>query len=370
MTSENQSKIDEFIPQFKPWFDEKERQALNQYMLDGGYITEFKKTRDFAQAIADFTGSKYCSILSNGTVTMTAALIAMGIGSGDEVIVPDYTMIATANAVLMAGAQPVFCDVENKSMCIDFEGLKSAITPRTKAVMLVSINGRYPSQIVPILDYCKSKGIRVVEDAAQSLGSYYKGIHVGTYGEIGSFSFSMPKIVTTGQGGALVTNSEELYRKIELVRNFGRESAGVDKHIFFGVNFKFTDLQAVIGIEQMKKLPERIRLKKRTFRTLQDRLGDVPQVEFIETSNEVTPWFNDILVKERDSLQLFLKNKMVGSRPFYPALHTQAPYNLPPGLHPIAESLAEHGLWLPSYAQLTEAEIDRIVSAIREFYGK
>lgn len=339
-------------------------------MLEGGYITEFKKTKEFAQIIADFTGSKYCSILSNGTVTMTAALIAMGIGIGDEVVVPDYTMIATANAVLMAGARPVFCDVEKKTMCIDLDGLKSAATPRTKAIMLVSINGRYPLQFQSLVEFCKSKGIRIIEDAAQSLGSFHKGQHAGTFGDVGSFSFSMPKIVTTGQGGALVTNNEELYRKIELVRNFGRENAGIDKHIFFGVNFKFTDLQAVVGIEQMKKLQERISLKKNIYRQLRDRLATLPQVEFLETGNEVTPWFNDIIVNERNELQSFLKNKMIGSRPFYPALHTQAPYNLPQGLHPNAEFLADHGLWLPSYAQLSVLEIDRIINAIQTFYSK
>lgn len=361
----------EFIPQFKPWFDDREREALNTYMLNGGYITEFKKTKEFAGMIADFTGSKYCSILANGTVTMTAALIALGIGKDDEVIVPAYTMIATPNSVLMAfGAKPVFADVEVETMCLDFESLKTAVTERTKAVMLVSINGRYPKAINEILEFCREKNIFVIEDAAQSLGSFYKGKHVGRYGIVGSFSFSMPKIITTGQGGALITDEEDLYKKIELVRNFGREQAGIDKHISYGVNLKFTDLQAVVGIEQMKKMSERVSLKKKIYGLLRQHLQDIEKVTFFETADDVCPWFNDILVDDPIALQSHLKSNNVGSRPFYPAIHTQAPYNMNAGLFHNAEFVAAHGLWLPSYAQLSETDLDYICSVIKSFYGQ
>ena len=360
----------QFIPQMQPWFDDREKEALSKYMETGGWITEFTKTKEFAQAIADYTGTKYCSILSNGTVTLTAALIAMGIGKNDEVIVPDYTMIASANAVLMAGATPVFADVERATMCLDLESLKSKVTPATKAIMLVSINGRYPAKLDEMIRFCRGKGLKIVEDAAQSLGSFFNNKHVGTFGDIGSFSFSMPKIITTGQGGALITDNEELYHNIELVRNFGRENAGIDKHVFYGVNFKFTDLQAVVGIEQMRKISERVRLKREIFKALRDQLSGVREVEFLQTSDEVTPWFNDVLVQQRDALQVSLKQKMIGSRPFYPAVHTQAPYNITSTLYPHAEYFAGNGLWLPSYAQLSDSELDRIVKAIKEFYNK
>jgi perosamine synthetase len=208
----------------------------------------------------------------------------------------------------------------------------------------------------------------VIEDAAQSLGCFHKSKHVGTYGDIGSFSFSMPKIITTGQGGALITDNEEVFKKIELVKNFGRESAGIDKHVFFGVNFKFTDLQAVIGIEQMKKVPERVILKKRNYKLLKQLLQDVTEVEFIETSDDVTPWFNDIIVPDVTALQLFLKNKGIGSRPFYPAIHTQAPYHQQDKTFTNASFFAGHGLWLPSFSQLTEEEIIFIATTIKEFY--
>ena len=359
-----------FIPQMQPWFDEQEKNAIAAYLDAGGWMTEFKETKKFGSAIAEFTGSKYCSILANGSLTMTAALIALDIiHKEDEVIIPAYTMIATPNATMLAGATPVFCDVEKETMCLDFEGLQQVVTNRTRAIMLVSINGRYPKNLSHILDYCKEKDIAVIEDAAQSLGSFHQGKHVGTFGAVGSFSFSMPKIITTGQGGALVTDDEELYKKIELIKNFGRKEAGIDDHIFFGLNFKFTDLQAIVGIEQMKKLEMRIDLKRKIYRKIVNALGVIPQLRFFDTHDETTPWFNDVLVEDREKLIPFLKENGIGSRQFYPATHTQAPYHQPAGLFPNADHLAEKGLWLPSYAQLSEEESDRIINAISRFYS-
>lgn len=359
----------EFIQQYKPWFDENEIQAVVSYMRSGGYLTEFTKTKEFADSLANYTGVNHCSILANGTVTLTAALIALGItDKRHEVIVPDYTMIATANAVILAGATPVFADVERETICLDYDSMRAVVTPNTKAIMLVSINGRYPQRLEEILVFCRERQISVVEDAAQSLGCFYHGKHVGTLGDIGSFSFSMPKIITTGQGGALITNSEKLYRNVELVKNFGRESAGVDKHIFYGLNFKFTDLQAVIGIEQMKKVPDRAALKKANYFLLKQLLKDVKEVEFIQTEDAVTPWFNDIIVPNPIALQAHLKVNNIGSRTFYPAIHTQAPYYQQSKTFRNAEFFAKHGLWLPSSPQLTKIEIEQIASAIKSFF--
>jgi perosamine synthetase len=302
-------------------------------------------------------------------VTLTAALLALGIGAGDEVIVPAYTMIATANAVPLAcGATPVFADVEIDTMGIDVEGARSAMTSRTKVLMLVSINGRYPDRLDELLSLCHERNVVVVEDAAQSLGSFHRGRHVGHRGRVASFSFSMPKIVTTGQGGALITNDEDLFQRIELVRNFGRKQAGIDDHVMFGTNFKFTDLQAVIGIEQMKKVDARAELKRKTYRVLQERLLECPQVQFFRTGPETTPWFNDVLVDDPTALAAHLKSRGIGTRPFYPVVPTQAPYRLVANRFPNSVHLSRHGLWLPSYAQLNDEEIERIVEGIRSFW--
>lgn len=361
-----------FIPQMEPWFDEHEANALFEYMKGGGWVTEFTKTREFEEEIRKYTGAKYCSIVSNGTVSLTLALMACGIGKGDEVIVPDYTMVATSNAVVLAGAEVVFADVNPESACLDLPSIKKTLTARTKAIILVSINGRYPSDLQDILSFCKENKIRVIEDAAQSLGSLKDGKHVGTFGDVGSFSFAMPKIITTGQGGALITNDETIIKKIRLLRDFGREKGGEDHYLSMGWNFKFTDIQAVVGLEQMKKMSYRVKRKKEIYALYQEELKNVKEINFFPTNlKETTPMFVDVLVpkEKRASLISYLKDKGVGSRLVYPALHGEPVYDLP-GSFPGAEEISERGLWLPSASKLTNNEIVMVCTAIKSFFTK
>ena len=358
-----------FIVQMKPSFDVNERKAMNDYMLSDAWLMEFKKTKEFEHMIADHTGAGFCSIMPNGTLSLSAALIACGVSKDDEVIVPDYTMAATPNSVELLGAKAVFVDIERQTLCMDFEKMKAAVTPKTKAVILVSINGRYPLAIKEIVEYCHEREIYVIEDAAQSLGSFYDGKHIGRYGDIGSFSFSVPKIITTGQGGALITDNEELYKKILLIRDFGREKSGEDHYLIKGWNFKFTDLQAVIGIEQMKKLPWRIQRKRAMGKIYQEHLRDIKGIELIKTNlEETTPWFYDVICEKRDELKDFLWKNSVGSREFYPPLHSEPAYHFP-GSYPITEEVSKKGLWLPSWVELEDKQIISVCSIIKKFYA-
>lgn len=359
----------EFINQMEPHFDHNEREHLNQYMLEGGWVTEFRKTRQFEDMIAEYTGAQYCSVVANGTVSLTIALMACGVGVGDEVIVPDYTMVATPNSAELIGAKAVFVDIDRKNLCMDFERMKAAVTPGTKAVMLVTINGRFPEGIGCFVDFCKEKGLWLIEDAAQSLGSFCDGKHLGRYGHIGSFSFSAPKIITTGQGGALITDDAELFDRIKKIRDFGRERGGIDHYLVKGWNFKFTDIQAIIGIEQMKKLTARVERKKQMARLYGELLAGIPGVELIPTDlSQTSPWFIDILCERRADLVAYLKGKNVGSREFYPPLHAEPAYGYKER-YPIAEEIARKGLWLPSSVMLTDEQIRYICGCVHEFYG-
>jgi perosamine synthetase len=360
----------EFINQMEPSFDAKEREALNEYMLNGGWVTEFKQTRKFEEMLAEYTGAKYCSVVANGTVSLSIALMAMGLGVGDEVIVPDYTMVATPNAAELIGAKAVFVDVERDTLCMDFDKMVDAVTPKTKAIMLVSINGRFPKEILKFKNYCAENGLAFIEDAAQSLGSFCNEKHLGTYGDIGSFSFSAPKIITTGQGGALITDNAELIDRIRKIRDFGRERGGVDHYLVKGWNFKFTDVQAVIGIEQMKKLPERVKRKKQMGKLYDSLLQGIRGVELISTDFEQTaPWFIDILCERREELQVFLKEQNIGTREFYPPLHSEPAYGYS-GTYPVTEETSRKGLWLPSSVLVTDEQIKYICGKIREFYER
>ncbi len=359
-----------YINQIEPSFDEHEREALNQYMLQGGWGTEFKYTRVFEDMIKDYTGAKHCWIMSNGTVSLSAALLAVGVGPGDEVVCPDFTMVATPNAIELIGARAVFVDIEKESLCIDFESMVERVTEKTKAIMLVSINGRYPERIRDFVGFCREKKIHLIEDAAQSLGSFCDGRHLGRFGEIGSFSFSMPKIITTGQGGALITDDDELANRIKRIRDFGRDIGGSDHYLSKGWNFKFSDFQAVIGIEQMKKLPRRVDRKKKMGLLYGDLLKKIPEVELIDTNyNDTAPWFFDILCKKREALQVYLKENGIGTRPFYPALHAEPAYGYMDEHYPISEMVAQNGLWLPSSIILTDDQICYICEKIKEFYS-
>lgn len=358
----------EFIVQMKPSFDENEIQAMNNYMCSDGWMMEFKKTREFEHMISEYTGAEFCSIMPNGTLSITVALLACGVKAGDEVIVPDYTMVATPNAAEILGAKAVFVDIERETLCMDFDKMKAAITDKTRAVIIVSINGRYPTRIQEMVDFCREKGIWVIEDAAQSLGSFYNQKHVGRYGDIGSFSFSVPKIITTGQGGALITDRKDLYEKILLIRDFGRSKAGEDHYLMKGWNFKFTDLQSTLGIEQMKKLGKRVLRKRELGRIYQDNLSGINGVDLIKTDlNETTPWFYDILCDDREKLIDYLKENGVGSRKFYPALHSEPAYGYD-GDFPVTQEISERGLWLPSWVDLTDEQVVYICKLIRQFY--
>ncbi len=358
------------INQMEPWIGEEEKRAMAEYLDSGGWLTEFKQTHRFEEMIADYVGTKYASVINNGTITLIIALMALEINRGDEVIVPDYTMIASANAIVLVGAKPVFIDIDPSNLCLNLDKTEEAITPRTRAIMFVSINGRCPDMNT-VVAFARKHNLFLIEDTAQSLGSRYLGKHLGAFGDVGSFSFSSPKIITTGQGGALVTDNEELFSRIIKIKDFGRPQSGRHYHEIMGLNAKFTDLQAVIGIEQMKKLDWRVRRKKEMYKLYYQQLKDIEPIKFIDTNLEdCAPWFIDILVEQaRDDLVLFLEERGIGTYSFYPPVHTQPPYSHIKGDFPNSEYVSRCGLWLPSSSFLSDEDVDRICTEIRSYFS-
>ena len=360
-----------FIMQMRPWFGKEEKKAICDYMDEDGFITEFQRTTKFEKMIASYTGAKHCVVVNNGTISLTLASIAAGIEANDEVIIPNYTMIATPNSIKLFGAKPVFVDVEAKTLCLDIELVKQAITKNTKAIMLVTANGRYPNSGIEAFEsLCEEKGLILIEDAAQSLGSFYKdGRHIGNAGLVGSFSFSAPKIISTGQGGAIITNDDEVMNKIRRLKDFGRASGGNDVHDSIGYNFKFTELQACLGIEQMKKLQYRVERKKEIYNAYVENLVDVKQLKIFYNDTKYTaPWFIDCTAEKRDNLLDFLKQNGVGSRLMYPPINKQKAYSIP-GYYPVSNFIGSSGLWLPSSSQLENRDIDKICGLIKDFYN-
>ena len=362
------------IDQMAPSYGAEEIQAVTDYLHSGAWLTEFHKTRELEVMIANYVDVKHCIMTPNATLALYAMLVALDIGPGDEVIVPAFTMVATANAVRMAGASVVFVDIDRDTLCLDPVRLKHifGIGP-IKAVLLVDLNGRSPD-MASLLAFTESKGVLLLEDAAQALGSYWHSQHLGTFGKAGVFSFSVPKVITTGQGGCIVTDDDLLAKRLRSFKDFGRPRGGCDEYLEFGINLKFTDLQAVIGIEQMKKLPERVVRKKAMYRLYESLLRDISQVKFLPTNLvDTSPWFIDVLVEHRDELQEYLLERGVKTRPFYPALPACSAwkwdYNLSGSLNcPVARDVARRGLWLPSSSFLDDETIGQICNGIRAFY--
>ncbi|MDG2035185.1 MAG: DegT/DnrJ/EryC1/StrS family aminotransferase, partial [Pseudomonadales bacterium] len=217
------------------------------------------------------------------------------------------------------------------TLCLDIACVRAAITDKTKAIMFMSANGRYPMLGIEAFERLAAEhGLQLLEDAAQSLGSRYPdGRHIGTAGVAGSFSFSAPKIISTGQGGCVVTNDDDVADKVRKLKDFGRTSGGNDYHESLGLNFKFTDIQACIGIEQMKKLPWRVERKKEIYRRYQSGLAHIDQITFFaQDLTHTTPWFIDVIAQSRDQLMAFLKTQNIGTRVMYPPINKQPTYSV------------------------------------------
>lgn len=361
-----------FIPQFAPWFDGSEALELSNYMESDGYLTEFRLTQQLEQMLCDYTSSDHAIMTNSGTTALMTMMYACSIGPGDEVIVPNYTMIATPNAVRAVGATPVLVDINLDSLSLDLEKARKAVTPRTKAIFLVLANGREPSPgMGAFLELCEDLGLLLLEDAAQALGSFYKdGRAMGTAGAAGMISFSVPKIITTGQGGCVLTSDDALAARARGAKDFGRARGGVDIHPEFGLNFKFTDLQAAVGIAQMRKLEDRVSRKREIFSTYMEDLTGISEIHVFEQDLDITtPWFIDIAVPDRQKLVEHLAEEQIGTRPMYPPINSQPIYNQE-GDFSNSTWVGDHGLWLPSSGQLTSAEISRVTTSIKDFYSQ
>jgi perosamine synthetase len=359
------------INQIEPYLSNKESAAVAKYLKSGGWLTEFKKTEDFERRISEYIGVKHAVLVPSGTVALYLALLSVGIKPGDKVAVPNYTMIATINVIKWAGAEPIIFDVNEDTMCMDFNAIKSSLSS-FKAILYVAINGR-SGNMNDYVNYCKDNNLFLIEDSAQAMGSCFENKFLGTFGDLGVFSLTPHKIITTGQGGIIVTNNSEYYSKVKALKDFSRTKPGVDIHNDIGYNFKFTDIQSVIGIEQIKTIDFRIQRKKKLYENYYNKLVHLNEIQFFETDlDQVTPWAIDIVLKSkeiRDDLAKFLLDQGIGTRIFYPALNSQLPYSyFESGSFPISESITERGLWLPSSIGLRDDELEYICDNIIEYF--
>jgi len=346
-----------------PVYGQEEINSVTEYMTSGGWIMEHTKTHEMEQMICNYTGVQYAHMVPSATAGLLIAAMLSNIKPHQAFAVPAYTQAATANGAILMGAKPHIIDVDPKAYTIDFD----KIPINCKLVFVTSINGRYPSYASKYIKKLREEGRFVVEDAAQALGSWHNDKHIGTMGDVGVFSFGAPKIITTGQGGCIITNRKDLSDRIHAIKNFGRTVGVGEVYNIHGMNFKFTDLQAAFGVEQMRKLPEVVKRKREIFALYQELLSDV--AEFVDTDlTQATPTYPEILIDHRDELAEHLRNNNVGCRAVYYSLSSQPFHSKWASGTPVTDYIAKHGLQLPGQVNLTNDNVNEICNVIKDFY--
>lgn len=356
------------IPQIQPWIEAEEVQAVARAVATT-FVTEQGATREFEQKLRELSGAKHVVAYCNASCALFAVLRALGIGPGDEVLVPDMTFVATANAVVLAGATPVFCDVDPQTLMLSADSALCRLTPRTRAILFVHLYG-LSIDVAPLLELARRHGLCFVEDAAQAVGVRHGGRHAGTAGRAGVLSFYGNKTITTGEGGAILTDDAELAEACYRLKNHGRLQKGVFVHEQVGFNFSFTDMQAALGVAQLARLPRVIDEKRRIRARYEQRLAGLPglRMQAIPSGCEPVFWFTNVICRDAASLQAALREAEIQSRRFFHPLHRQPCFGaLRPAACPQSAAAHRQGLSLPSACGLREEQIDEICRVIERW---
>jgi dTDP-4-amino-4,6-dideoxygalactose transaminase len=359
------------IPVADPYITEEDVETVmqavkNKRLSQGEYVDEFEEN------FANYTGCKYAFAVINGTAALHLSLLALDIEPGDEVIVPSFTFIATANCVLYVRARPVFVDIDPKTYNIDPKEIEKAISPRTKAVIPVHYAGQ-PAEMDPIMETAEKHNLQVVEDAAEAHGALYKGRRVGAIGKIGCFSFYPNKNMTTGEGGMIVTNDDQIAEKIRLFRNQGQDSRY--HHIVIGYNYRMTDIQAALGIVQLSRLDWVLQKKKEAAEYYETLFEDVNNLKIPYVLPYATHSYMLYTIRfqkrnVRDNIMQHLNERGIDTRITFPPVHLQpiyrSLYGYSDGFLPVTEKTAENVLSIPIYPHIKKEDQSFIVGNIRE----
>lgn len=349
------------IPVSRPFLSELELENVTNAVKSGWVSSLGAYIDEFERLFAEFCGVEHAISVSNGTVGLHLGLVALGVGDGDEVIVPDLTFVASANAVRMAGATPVFVDVRRDSYCIDTAAVRQAITPRTRAIMPVHLYG-HPAEMSAIMAIAREHRLLVVEDAAEAHGATIDGSRVGSLGNCGVFSFYGNKIVTTGEGGAITTNDSSLAARIRMLRDHAMSRETRYWHTELGYNYRMTNLQAALGVAQMKQVDFLIESRMRlldAYRGILNRRGieTNPAVHGSPVNWLVTAVVEGMTREERDNVMLRMRQSGVDSRPFFIPMTALPMYKATP--NPVAAQLSASGFNLPTFVGMTPEQVDK-----------
>lgn len=369
------------IPINRPWIDEEEKREVASVLEENALTTAAhdggKRVRDFESRMKDYIHAKHVLAVNSGTSALHAALLAIGIKQDDEVLIPSFTFVATANAVVATGAKPVFVDIKKDDYTIDPTDLKNKITKKSKIVIPVHLYG-HPADMDEIAELAGKHALEIIEDACQSLGSTYKKRQTGTFGTMGCFSMYASKVVTAGEGGAISTNSDELADRIKMIRNHGMVE-GYDTKIL-GLNFRLPELSAAVAKVQMQKLPKMLEIRRRNAELLSKILFPLSTGKYgirlpQETTDKEFNWYLYTIAFEsnRDKIRDRLAQDNIGAAIYYnPPVH-KTPYYMQLALKaelPSTEWCANRVLSLPVHPHVSQDDVNHIAnSLISIFHG-
>ena len=363
-----------FIPVSQPSIGQREIDYVSDAVRSGWVSSLGRYIEDFESQFAIYCGSRYALTVSNGTTALHLALMAAGIKSGDEVIVPDLTFVATANAVAYIGAKPVLVDIDADTLCISPEAIERAITPRTRAIVPVHLYG-HPADMDVINAIAKKHGLLVVEDAAEAHGAECRGRRVGSLGLCGVFSFYGNKVITSGEGGMITTDDESLYRTAKRLRDHAMSATRRYWHEEIGYNYRMTNMQAALGLAQLERIDEFLTKRREIMGWYRERLATNPRLRLNRDASwaKNAYWMVCVEVEgltdvSRQSLMTALRERGVDSRPyFYPVSDMPVFFGADT---PAAHHHSRAGLNLPSYVDLTEQDVDRVCKAFTAALAK
>ena len=369
------------IPVFITYWDKKDVESVMNVIKRGFYWATGPEIQEFEKKIAEYVGTKYALTFNSGTSALHTLLLAYDIKQGDEVIVPSFTFIATANAPLFVGAKHVFAEIEDKTYGLDPEDVKERITPKTKAIIPIHYGG-CSCLIRELKEIAEDHNFLLIEDAAESLGAKIKDKKVGTFGDSAMLSFCQNKIISTGEGGAIVTDSKEIYEKLKLIRSHGRletqdyfSSTGYMDYVSLGYNFRMPTMIAALGLSQLKKIDNIIAMRRDKAEYMTEKLSKImeitmpiPPQDYFHVYQMFTIRINENL---RNDLMKYLSEKGIMTKVYFPPVHLthfyRTKFGYKGGELPITEEISDQVLSLPLYPTLTEKEIDYIAEKIDGF---
>lgn len=348
----------------------KEEKLELEGVVDSNYLNEGPRTKELEEGISKYMNAGYACLVPNGTLALALSLWALGVKRGDEVILPDLTFVATLNAVHMVGATPILADIDSETFNISVESVREKLSPKTKVVILVHINGR-PCDIEGFRAMKADTGLRILEDSAQALGSKYENRdHLGTLFDMGAISLAPSKVISTGQGGIILTRDEELRNRVLRLKDHGRLARSEMNHPFPGYNFKFTDLQAAVGLAQLNKLEGRLKKATADLELYQSMLKEVKDVavgEFNCSEGEVPLWIDACATRKNDYIA-YMKARNIEIRPFWDLMHRQWVGGRDEDF-PNACAVEEKGFWLPNGPSLSKEAICRVCDETKGFFN-